>query len=163
MARKRGLPAKYAKMGFAKGWREYKKTYKGRTTKRKVVGVKKVARKRRYTRRAKYRRKKRKIPLETIVALGAIPFTPSWTGGRSLIEYAQTGDYSRVGETLAHGFLGFAPSTGKFPIMNVLNPFDMGYARFTKMLIWSGVMSKIRKSVVRIPFDKVPLIGKYIS
>lgn len=161
----RGLPKKYAKMGFKKGWKEYrkdhpyKKVYKG-GKRSSNVRKKRMPRKRRYTPK-RYRRKKRKIPLETAIALVAVPFTPAWTGGNTLIGYAQQGNYKMVGEVLTHGFLGVHEFG--FDIMKSLNPFDMDYARFSKMLFWSGVMSKIRKSVVRIPFDKVPFIGKYIS
>ena len=175
--KKRGLPAKYARMGFAKGWKAYrkdypykkslytvgayKKTYKGRTTKRKVVGVKKVARKRRYSRK-KYRRKKPKIPLETMVALGAIPFTPAKNGWATPLACAQDRHWEGIGENLKQGFLGIN-TDGSFDLFSTLNPFDMNSARYTKMLIMSGVISKFRKKLVRIPFDKVPLIGKYIS
>ena len=158
---KRGLPAKYAKMGFAKGWREYRKVHKRPTTKRKVVGIKKVTRKRRYSRR-KYRRKKSKIPLETMIALGAIPFTPAANGWGSPFTDIQAGNINGVGNNLKLGFLGI-DDQGRFDIAKLLNPFDMNYGRYTKMLIYSGVISKLRKSLVRIPFDKVPLIGKYIS
>jgi len=45
----RGLPKKYAKMGFVEGWKAYKasktkrKLNKRRTTKTKVLGVKRMA------------------------------------------------------------------------------------------------------------------------
>lgn len=158
----RGLPKKYAKMGFSKGWREYKKskTYKGRTPKRKIVGVKKVA-KRRY-RRKRYRRKKRKMPLEIAVALGAIPFTSAADGYASPVEAVQAGDLKGLGDNLKRGFLGI-DHTGRFNLAGLLNPFDMNEGRYVKMLIAAGIISKIRKSVIRIPFDKVPLVGKYIS
>jgi len=166
----RGLPKKYAKMGFKEGWKAYKaskagrKVNKRRTTKRKVVGVKSMVKRRyrrRVARRYRARPKKRRIPLETAVALVAVPFTPAWPGGRNIIQYAQSGNYKMVGEVLTHGFLGL--HEGGFDILKSLNPFDMNYARFSKMLFWSGIMAKIRKKAVFIPFDKVPLIGKYIS
>jgi len=163
----RGLPKSYAKMGFKKGWKAYKasktgrKLNKRRTTKRKVVGVKSMAKRRRRYTRTRARRAKRKIPLETAVALVAVPFTPAWPGGQNLIQYAQRGNYKMVGEVLTHGFLGL--HEGGFDIMKSLNPFDMNYARFSKMLFWSGIMARIRKKAVKIPFEKVPIIGRYIS
>lgn len=58
MARK-GLPKKYAKMGFKRGWREYKKTLKRPTTKRRTYARPPARRRkgnmarRKYVRRAK--------------------------------------------------------------------------------------------------------------
>lgn len=158
----RGLPKKYAKMGFAKGWKEYRKVHKGGTTKRKVVGVKKMTRRRRRYTRKRRRRAKPKIPLEVAVALGAIPFTPSWDGAKSLLGDAQAGDFEGIARQLKCGFLGFTPD-GKIDILGTLNPFDENRARYVKMLIIAGILSKVRKSLVKIPFKKVPLIGKYIS
>jgi hypothetical protein len=48
MARK-GLPKKYAKMGFKKGWREYKKSKRGRG--RRKTSTRKNTRKRTYRRK----------------------------------------------------------------------------------------------------------------
>jgi hypothetical protein len=53
-----GLPKKYAKMGFARGWREYKKVRNKGRRKGKVKMAKRKTR-RTYTRRAAPRRKKR--------------------------------------------------------------------------------------------------------
>jgi len=169
----KGLPAKYARMGFSKGWREYKadlrkgKVNKRRTTKRKVVGVKRMARRkyrRRYTPR-RFRRAKPKIPLEVAVALGAIPFTPPTQGFSSIFESAQNGDFIGVADALKSGFLGMDGGRGtpNFDLFRALNPFDFGSARYVKMLIAAGIISKVRKSVVKVPFKKIPFIGKYIS
>jgi len=165
----RGLPKAYAKMGFKEGWKAYKeskkkgKLNKRRTTKRNVVGVKSMAKRRRRYTKKRIGRRKMKLPMETAVALVAIPFTPSYTGGPSIIESAQRGNYKQVAHDLVNGFLGLNMATGHVNIMASLNPFDFNYARYSKILFWSGVTSKIRKKAVRIPFDKVPFIGKYIS
>lgn len=160
--KKRGLPKKYAKLGFKEGWKQYKesKTYKAATTKRKVVKVKKVAR-RRTSRRKRKRRAKPKIPLEVAVAGIATMFTPAETGWATPIVQVQHQDWEGLGHNLKSGFLGM--SGDDFNVMRALNPFDMGRARYIKMLFWAGVMSKIRKRAVKIPFNKVPFIGRYIS
>jgi len=159
----RGLPAKYAKMGFAKGWREYRKVHKTRATTKKVVGVKKVA-KRRYRRRARawVRRRKPKMPLEVGVALTAIPFTGAAAGWETPFEAAKRGDWKEVFNNVKRGFLGIN-EVGEFDLLGLLNPFDMDEGRYVKMLIAAGVVHKIRTKLVTIPFDKIPLIGKYIS
>jgi len=58
MAKRKGLPKKYAKMGFKRGWAAYKKSK--RTPTRRVT-TRRAAPKRRYTmaRRRSYRRKAR--------------------------------------------------------------------------------------------------------
>ena len=54
----KGLPKKYAKMGFKKGWREYRKI-RANPVKRKSRGVKMARRRRSYTRARKYVRRAR--------------------------------------------------------------------------------------------------------
>lgn len=165
----RGLPSKYAKMGFSKGWKAYKKTKvnKGRTTKRKVVGGKKKMAKRRRRRYTSKRRRRYspKIPMEVAVAGISIPFTPAESGWNSPLDYAMNKDFEGLAASLRSGFLGMKggrTSTG-IDFFGLLNPFDMDTARYTKMLIAAGVVSRIRKTFIRIPFKKVPFIGKYIS
>jgi len=164
----RGLPAKYAKMGFAKGWKEYRKVNKGRTTKRKVVGVKKLVKRKRRRRpgrvRAYFRRKKPKIPLEVAIALGVTPLTPAESYGmNSIVTNVQQADWEGVRNNLVSGFLGMDWSTGNIDLVRLLNPFDMERGRYVKMLIAAGVIGKIRKRLVKIPFDKIPFVGRYIS
>lgn len=63
-----GLPKKYAKMGFKKGWLAFKRRRKGRITKRKTGGLKTMARRRYGGIRRRYKRfAKRK-------AIGGISF-----------------------------------------------------------------------------------------
>ncbi len=59
MAKRKGLPKKYAKMGFKRGWAAYKKSK--RTTTRRKTTTRRAAPKRRYTmaRRRSYRRRAR--------------------------------------------------------------------------------------------------------
>lgn len=75
MARK-GLPAKYAKMGFKKGWKAYKKSKKKRKAsnprpRRKARKVRKVARRRRYIRKARKTSKSIQRTVEKFVGIGA--------------------------------------------------------------------------------------------
>lgn len=163
----RGLPSKYAKMGFTKGWKAFKakqKINKGRTTKRKVVKVKKVARRKRYTKRRK-KRYSPKIPLEVAIAGISVPFTPAEPGWDTPLNYAMNQDFEGLAASLRSGFLGV--EGGRTPagvnIMGLLNPLDMNTGRYLKMLVIGAVASKIRKSFVKIPFKRVPFIGKYIS
>jgi len=158
-----GLPKKYARMGFKKGWKAFKASKK--TIKRKTRKVRNMPRRKRRRRRRVFRairRRKPKIPLEVAIALGAIPFTPSWTGAKSLVGDAQARDFEGLARQLKCGFLGFSPE-GNLDLMGALNPFEPNRARYIKMLIAAGIMSKIRKKMVKIPFEKIPLIGRYIS
>jgi len=165
----RGLPKSYAKMGFVEGWKAYKaskvkrKLNKRRTTKRKVVGVKRLVRRRRYSK--KRTRRQAKIPLEVAIAGLSIPFTGAASGFASPVECVQKQDFTGLADNLKVGFLGFKPArnASEFDLFRALNPFDMQVGRYYKMLIVAGLISKLRKRLVRIPFKKVPLIGRYIS
>lgn len=161
----KGLPAKYAKMGFKKGWAAYRKAH-NKTKKRKSSKSKTKKRKYRLTKKKRRRRCKAKIPLEVAIAGVAIPITPCKDGMQTPLQYAQRGDWDGLGTSLTLGFLGFGTGRQagvKFDLFKVLNPFDMSRARYSKMLIYAGFLSKVRKKLVHIPFDRVPLIGKYLS
>jgi hypothetical protein len=70
---KKGLPSKYAKMGFAKGWREYKKSKKSKSSGDDMARKRRRSRtapaRRRYSRR-RSRKKILGIPVNWII-LGA--------------------------------------------------------------------------------------------
>lgn len=163
----RGLPKKYAKMGFAKGWREYKKThsykkvYKGGKSSSK--SVRKTTKRRSYRKKSR-RKPKHKIPLEVAVALGAIPFTPCSEWGAGIIPNIQAENPRAAAREAVHGFIGVDIDYPQgLDVFRTLNPLDFGVARYTKILIMAGIISKFRKSLVKIPMDKIPFIGKYIS
>lgn len=107
-------------------------------------------------------RHKRTIPLEVVVAGVAIPFTPATEGWNTPMAYVQGGDYEGAMNALKQGFLGMQPD-GSMDLMRTLNPFDFNTARYTKMLIAAGLVSKVRKRLVHIPLDKIPIVGRYIS
>jgi hypothetical protein len=72
---KKGLPAKFAKMGFAKGWREYKKSKNSKSSKgddmaRKRRRSRAAPARRRYSRRRSRNKKILGIPKSWIL-LGA--------------------------------------------------------------------------------------------
>lgn len=123
--------------------------------------------KRSYRRRLRRwrRRVKPKIPLEVAGAGIAIPFVPARDGWASIYDDIQSGNLQDIGNLLAMGFAGIDTTGGGEPlnVMNMLNPFDLNTARYTKMLIWAGIASKVRKKFVKLPMSRVPLIGKYIS
>ena len=98
----KGLPKKYAKMGFKKGWKAYKKT-KGKrksSPKRKTKTKKKggyVARRRRYTRRRSSRSKNINIPIGGIaIGLSAM----YQLGAFDAAELALAGDIKGAGMRL---------------------------------------------------------------
>jgi len=68
-----GLPRKYAKMGFKKGWKAFRKAHPKRGAKASTKtkrNVKKVARRRSYSRKRR-RRAKKTIPILPIAGLAA--------------------------------------------------------------------------------------------
>lgn len=122
----------------------------------------KPSRFRRFGRRVARRAAKQKFPLETVIAGAAIPFTPASDGWNSPFGLAQQGGYDQIMPTLAKGFLNMEPN-GQVNIWGIINPFDFNSARYTKMLIASALVSKVRKKFVHLPLDRIPMVGKYIS
>lgn len=92
----------------------------------------------------------------------AIPFSGAKSGWQSPIADVQQQNWEGLANNLKSGFLGLNPD-GSFDPFNALNPFNFEDARYSKMLLWSGIMSKVRKRFVRIPMGKIPIVGRYIS
>jgi len=166
----KGLPKSIIKKyGISKKAWEVFRGRKSRSRPSKVKTSRKVkktlAKKRSYKRKAKKHRKKarRTIPLEVVLTGGAIPFTPARSGWRTPYENIQAGDYRYAMGNLVTGFTPFDPLHNQLDIIGYLNPFDFERGRYMKMLLYAGLASKVRKKIVRIPFDKIPIIGKYIS
>lgn len=115
----RGLPKKYAKMGFKKGWREYKLTKAGKKkTKRKTSRktTKRKTTRRRGTSRATGGRRVRKltIPLALAAPAANLIFGKD-ASGISVMDELQNG---RVGPAMDHlvGTLtGYHPAVGFNP------------------------------------------------
>lgn len=100
-----GLPKKYAKMGFEKGWRAFKASKKKR--KKNPSSKKKVRRKmarRRYTR--KRRRRKFTLPLAPVLGLAA--------GMAPAVPKIMAGDIQGVINELSNNYLGYYPPDGNF-------------------------------------------------
>ena len=114
-------------------------------------------------------RTKAKIPFEVLIAGGSIPFTPAASGISSIFDSAQNGDFVGVADALKVGFLGMKPArnTSEFDLMAAINPFNFESARYTKMLIYAGLIGSIRKKLsgryTNKLFAKIPLIGRWVS
>jgi hypothetical protein len=128
-----------------------------------MVGKKKRRRSRRL---GKIRRHlPKKVPIEVLVAGAMIPITPSNSGWSSILDYATKSDWVGLARTLQSGFLGMVDD--KIDIIQAINPFNMESARFTKMLIISGIIGSIRAKIsgrYTTPlFSKIPIIGRWIK
>ena len=162
----RGLPSKYAKMGFAKGWREYRKVHKGRTTKRNVLGVKRMAkRKRRYTRKRSYRRRKdKRISLiGTAGAVGSI-FVPRRAEQKSMGSWLKewvTGERQFNPADMEH-FLGdtVGQYTG-FDWRSGQPTFSIPWATVT--IIATGIAAKVANKYGGKYLKNLPIVGKYVK
>jgi len=120
------------------------------------------ARPRSYFRRLR-RRGTRKIPFELAITAGAIPFVKANDGFTyTPLQAIQAGKYEDAMRSLMDGLtpIGWY---GDVDIIRYLNPFDMSRGRYMKMLLYAGLASKVRKRVVKIPFDRIPIVGRYVS
>ena len=120
---------------------------------------------RRY-RRLKRRFSKAKVPFETLIGVGLVPFTPAEPGWRTPIECLQQGSMDGIADALKSGFLGMDRS-GNIDLMRTLNPFDMNKARYTKMIILASLIGVVRRKITgryTAPlFKKIPIIGRIVS
>lgn len=135
------------------------------------MAKRRFSRKRSYPRRyfRRFRRAKNKVPFETLIAGAAIPFMPPRDGFSSPFEALQRGDMTGVADALKNGFLGMDGGRGT-PDINVaglLNPFDMNYGRYTKMLILAGLIGMTRRRIAgryTSPLiKKIPVVGRWCS
>lgn len=122
-----------------------------------------------YGKRFKRRASKAKIPFEVLIAGGSIPFTDAAPGVSSPFNRAQAGDFVGVMDALKVGFLGMNPArnASEFNLMAALNPFDFEHARYSKMLLYAGLMGSIRRKFTgrytNKLFSKIPLVGRWVS
>jgi hypothetical protein len=125
----------------------------------------KTRRSRRYGRRLKRRFSKAKVPFETLIAVGTIPFTPAQSGWSS--NWLMSGNIQEITNQLKSGFLGMDISNGSIDLMRALNPFDMERARFTKTIMYATILGMIRRKITgkyTAPlFKKIPVIGRIVS
>lgn len=133
------------------------------------MAKRKVSRRKSYGRRFKHKASKAKIPFEVLIAGGSIPFTPAASGFSSIYDSATRGDVTGIMDNLKVGFLGFDAQrdTQSFDLIKALNPFDFEHARFSKMLLYAGIMGSIRRKFTgrytNKLFSKIPIIGRWVS
>jgi len=181
----RGLPANYIKQArrelgaganqsqvLKRAWeiyksgKLYKKVYKGRKTKSSTV--RKVSRRRRYTRSRK-RRKKPKMPITVLAGLVGGAFIPSGYGHGSFAQYVKEGNFEEAGKALITGWTGISGWSGTPPpnMVSWINPFDFSVAPWLKStivgLLAHKVVSMIGGRQLSRYFDKIPWIGKYLT
>jgi hypothetical protein len=131
--------------------------------------AKKKRSRRSYGRRFKRHVSKAKIPFEVLIAGGSIPFTDAASSISSIYDSARIGDFVGVADALKVGFLGMKPArnASEFDLMAALNPFNFESARYTKMLIYAGLLGGIRKKLsgryTNKLFAKIPVIGRWVS
>jgi len=125
---------------------------------------------RRYGRRLKRRFSKAKVPFEVLIGAATIPFTPAQSGCMTPLEALQAGNMTELVSQMKSGFLGvdiFGSSGGGPDVMRMLNPFDMERGRYTKTLIYAGLIGMVRRKITgryTTPlFKKIPLIGRIVN
>jgi hypothetical protein len=130
-------------------------------------GMPKKRSSRRYGRRLKRRFSKAKVPFETLIAAGTIPWTAAQTGWGTPFNCATRGDIDGIMLNLKSGFLGMSNGSGGIDLMAALNPFNMECARYTKILTYATILGMIRRKITgryTAPlFKKIPLIGRFVS
>ena len=134
----KGLPKKYAKMGFKKGWAAYKRSKKGGTKKttRKKAPKRKYTKTRASTKRRKStmaRRKKRGSRKQGIVSLAINGITLGIAAAPILMnakEYLFSGDYQGFANATVKDYTGLSMESGAvgFNPMEAKGLFALGGA-----------------------------------
>jgi len=138
-----------------------------RSSGKSSMARKRSSRSRRYGRRLKRRFSKAKVPLETLIAAGTLPWTAAQTGWGTPFDCATRGDIDGIMLNLKSGFLGMPNGSSGIDLMAALNPFDMECARYTKILTYATILGMIRRKITgryTAPlFKKIPFIGRFVS
>lgn len=120
--------------------------------------------------RARRRFSKAKVPFEVLIGAATIPFTPAQSGCMTPFEAVQRGNMVELMAHLKSGFLGidiFGRYGGGVNLMGLINPFDMEVGRYTKTLIYAGLVGMVRRKLTgkyTAPlFKKIPLIGRFVN
>ena len=85
------------------------------------------------------------------------------------IDALQAGNMTELVQGLKSGFLGVNIwNQGAGPdIMGMLNPFNMEVGRYTKTLIYAGLIGMVRRKITgrytNPLFKKIPLIGRFVN
>ena len=172
----RGLPSKYAKMGFAKGWKEYRKehpkgkVYKRRTTTRKVVRVrvrkmaKRIRRRvRRYRARPRRKKDRRLSIIGTAGAVGSV-FVPRRAEQMSMgawLKQWTTGERQFQAEDVEHFVADTVGQYTGFDWRAGQPMFSVPWATVT--IVASGIAAKIANKFGGKYLKNVPIVGKYVK
>lgn len=117
-----------------------------------------------------FRRKPKTVPIEMLAGSIAIPFlnvgdSPNY----SLVQRLMSGDMMGAANCFVQGFTGYDIINKRFSgnIWETLNPFNLKYAPYTKILLLTGLIGLVRKKLIgryTTPlFKKIPLIGRWVS
>lgn len=122
---------------------------------------------RRYARRVRHRVSKMRVPFEVPIALASIPFTtPAEGWGVTPYQAAQQGDIGGIMAELNKGFLGMNQD-GSVDVFSAVNPFNFGNARYSKMLLWAGLIGSFRRKLSGKYTDplirRIPMIGRILG
>jgi hypothetical protein len=118
--------------------------------------------------KGKRKRKPKTVPMEMLASGIATLVVPGKENYFAPINHIQSGNFQGVGLNYLAGFTGIDADGGKFnfDLMKTINPFDFSTARYWKMLLWSGLIGKVRKKIVPQSsqlFRKIPFIGRWVS
>lgn len=124
---------------------------------------------RRYGSRLRRRVGKAKVPFEVLIGAGTIPWTPAQSGCMTPVDALQQGNMVELIAQLKSGFLGFDifNTAAGVDIMGALNPFNMERARWTKTLIYAGLIGMGRRKITgrytNPLMKRIPLIGRFVN
>lgn len=142
----KGLPKKYAKMGFKKGWAAYKRTKgKTRTKRRTATKRRPVRRKRRLQTKQKKggRSMGKAFHIAPNLGLIAYPLSTAIAGFQGGVPWDQTVS------AIASGYVGYDMSTGEFRTDRMMMNYGAIFAGFIVSWLASktGVNKKLYKGV----------------
>lgn len=164
-----GLPKKYAKMGFKKGWKEYKKSLANRKTNKRGTPKRKIVKvKRKVAKKQKRRKRDKRIPFSVAVGLATSVVAAPAYGWSSPMQAIQDGKPDLAVQSFIRSWTGVAlPMGGQealhFNIWDVLNPFSPE-APALKATIMTSIASKVARKLIGVdPFSKIPFLNKYVK
>lgn len=131
---------------------------------------KKSTKKRRswFSRKKKRTKAKRKVPYETLIMMGSVPFTDGYGGaGISPIDAIMQGNAKEALNQLSHGFIGFDLNANKFDFTPLINPLDFSSGGYLKRILYGTGIGIVRRKLTAKYTDpltkKIPFIGKWVG
>lgn len=114
------------------------------------------------------RHKKSKPPMEMLIGAATIPFIPAFADypQNSIFTAMKQGDAHEAAKQAVKGFINMDIDSGQIDLMGLINPFDFNGARYTKVLMWSGIAGTVRKKLAPKStqlIQKIPIVGKMVS